>query len=68
MQPLAKCKPSVGDVFMSAETAHADRFDGAHRRPHERQQQVEIVNHQIHDHADIGGASGERAPCGRRRG
>ena len=45
---------------MPAQDRHADGLDRRHLGPDQRQQQVEVVDHQIVDHADVGGTAGER--------
>jgi hypothetical protein len=53
--------PRLRQIFVAAENGHAQRLDRSHRRPYQGQHQIEIVNHQIEHHADIGGAAGEPA-------
>ena len=51
---------------MTAEDAHANRLDRPHRRRNAGEEQVDIVDHEIEDDADVGRAKGiSREPFGR---
>src|SRR5207249_11602167 len=58
---VGETQPGVADVLMTAEHTQSDCLDVNHRRPDQRQQEVEVVDHQVHDHADVGRAAGENA-------
>src|SRR6516165_7078646 len=49
----AKAQSGVGNIFVAPEAAHTDRLDALHRGLHQREQQVEIVNHQVQYDANI---------------
>ena len=50
---------SVHHVLVAAEDRRADGRHMIHRASHQREQQIEIVNHEIEDGADVGAAAGE---------
>ena len=54
-------QPRVGDVDAPGQHRHADRLDRRDLRPHERQDDVEVVDHQVEDDVDVEAALGERA-------
>jgi hypothetical protein len=41
-------------------TGHADRLDRAQRRRHHREEQVDVVDHDVEDDVDVGAALRER--------
>jgi hypothetical protein len=51
----------VSHIFVSAQDRDTHGFDRADRRPHERQYQIEVVNHQIQDRANVLRAAGEES-------
>ena len=53
--------PRLRQILIAAEHGHAQRLDRSHRRPHQRQHQIEIVDHQIEYHTNISGTAGETA-------
>ena len=54
-------QPGVGHVFLAAQDGHAQGLDLAHRGADPGQGQVDVVNHQVQDHAHVHGAEGESA-------
>ena len=59
MQPVRKSQARVRDVDAAGQHRHADRLDRLDLGRHERQHDVEIVNHQIEDHVDVEAALGK---------
>src|SRR5439155_2662265 len=55
-----EAKPGVGDIFGRAEYRNAHRVHTHDGRLDEGQDDIEIVNHEIEHHADIGAARGVR--------
>src|SRR5580658_10309721 len=50
---VGKLQPRVGDVFRLAEDWDADGIDTNHRRTHEAENDVQVVDHQIEHDADV---------------
>jgi hypothetical protein len=59
--PRCEPQPRIRDVHARREHVDADRFDRGDLRPDHRQQDIEVVNHQIEDHVDVEAALGECA-------
>src|SRR4029453_8203437 len=51
--PVLKPKPCVGDIYSPGQDRYSDRLDRLDIRSHQRQQHVQIVNHQVEDDVDI---------------
>ena len=45
--------PGVGDVNLVGQHRHAHRVDGRHIRANQRQQHVQIMDHQVEDDIDV---------------
>ena len=58
---VRKMQAGIGHIFVAAEQGNAQRFQPAHGRPDQSQQEIQIVNHQIQYDADIGRPACERA-------
>jgi hypothetical protein len=50
----------IGDVVARRKDRHADRIDPLERLPDQQLDQVDVVDHQIQDHVDVGAARRER--------
>ncbi len=61
MQPLANRSARIRDVDAAGQHRHADGVDRLDLRMHQRQDDVEIVNHQVEDDVDVEAAFGKRA-------
>ena len=51
----------VGDVYLFGEDGEADGADFSYRRLREREDDVEVVDHEVEDYVDVEGAWGEDA-------
>lgn len=58
--PVGETEPSVDDVFSFAEDRLSHGVDFAQRRGREREDEIDIVDHQIEHGADIGRAEAKR--------
>ena len=56
-------QPRLGDVVAPRDDRGAGRLDRNDRRAGERQRQIDIVDHQVEDDVDIGGAARPRRPA-----
>ena len=54
-------KPRPREVLAAAQHGRPERLHRAHRRTHQRQNEIQIVDHQVEHDAHIGGATGEAA-------
>ena len=61
MQPFANRRRALAMSTRRRQHRHADGLDRLDLGLHERQHDVEIVNHQIEDDVDVEAALGERA-------
>ncbi len=61
IHPLARRRRALAIVHAAREDQHADGLNGLHLGRHERQHDVEIVNHQVEYDVDVQTALGERA-------
>src|SRR5262245_48044217 len=59
--PVRKPKPCVGDIDSPRQDRNSDRLDRLDIRSHQRQQHVQIVNHQVEDDVDIKASLRKRA-------
>ncbi len=50
----------IGDIDLVGKYAGADRIDRHHRRAHDTQDQIDVVNHQVEHHVDVRAAILER--------
>ncbi len=57
---IRESQARVGDIDLIGKYAGADGIDRHHRRAHDAQDQVDVVNHQIQHHVDIRAAVLER--------
>src|SRR6266567_7666380 len=51
---ILETQPRICDVFTAAQDRHPHRIDTLHRRTNEMQNDFQIMDHQIENHADIG--------------
>src|SRR5947207_1326835 len=51
-----KSQSRVGNIFPAAKDGHAHGIDALDRRPHQMQNDFQIMNHEIEDDADISAA------------
>ena len=61
MQPEANLQPRVRDVGLRRQHRHADRLDRDDLGRHDRQHDVQIVDHQVEDDVDVEAAIRKRA-------
>ncbi len=57
---VLKGNARIGDVRHFGQHRHPHRFDPQNRRAHQADNDIDVVNHQIQDHIDIGAALDER--------
>ena len=58
--PRRELQPRVGDIRFLRQHRDADGLDGDHLGWHDRQHDIEVMNHQIEDDVDVEAAIGKR--------
>src|SRR5580700_6159964 len=56
-----KFNADVSDIHLAGEDGQADGVEGAHRRTHQREDDVEVVNHKVENDVDVERAGAEDA-------